>query len=42
MQFCSNFANLLNIEKNNIDMMMASNHYFDTTFAEVFNSIASD
>lgn len=42
MQFCSNFANVLNMEKNNIDMMMTSNHYFDTTFTEVFNSIASN
>lgn len=42
MQFCSNFANILNIEKNNIDLMMASNHYFDTIFTEAFNSIASD
>jgi hypothetical protein len=42
MQFCSNFANMLNIEKNNINMIMSSNHYFDTTFAEVFNSIDAD
>lgn len=39
MQFCSNFANVLNTQMKNIDLLLSNNHYFDNTFAEVFNYI---